>query len=55
MLLQSTAGVTRKRAGVDSACEQYKPKAKKMPLKRADSHLSAARLVGRVTKDYKSA
>jgi DNA-binding FadR family transcriptional regulator len=32
--------------GVDSAWEQYKPEAWKMPENDAESHLSAARFVG---------
>jgi hypothetical protein len=32
-------------AGRDSAWEQYKPEARKFPINRAESHLSAARCV----------
>jgi hypothetical protein len=38
-----TVCVTRKWAGVDSVWEQEKPEAKKMSIKRAESHLSGAR------------
>src|SRR5574341_2054009 len=41
-----TAGVSRKWAERDSAWEQYKPKARKMPVKHAESLPSAAHLVG---------
>jgi hypothetical protein len=34
-------------AGVDSAWEQEKLEARKMPVNRADSHTSGARFVGR--------
>jgi hypothetical protein len=34
-------------AGVDNAWEQEKPEARKMLVKRADSHTSGARFVGR--------
>ena len=44
---QLTVCVTRKWAGVDSAWEQEKPEARKMPVNRADSHLSGARFVRR--------
>jgi len=40
-----TASVTCKWAGVDSVWEQKNLEARKLPLKRADSHLSGARLV----------
>ena len=40
-----TVGVTRKWAGVDSAWEQKKLEARKMPVKCGDSHLSGARFV----------
>jgi hypothetical protein len=43
-----TAGVTRKWAGVDSAWEREKLEATQKAKKRADSHLSGARIVGRV-------
>ena len=42
-----TVGVTGAGAGVDSAWEQYKLEARKMLLKRAESHLSGARCVRR--------
>jgi hypothetical protein len=34
-------------AGVDNAWEQEKPEARKMLVKRAESHTSGARFVGR--------
>ena len=40
-----TVSVTRKWAGVEAAWEQKKLEARKLPEKRADSHLSGARIV----------
>jgi hypothetical protein len=45
--IRPTVCVSRKWVGRDSACEQYKPEVRKMLISRADSHLSAARCVGR--------
>ena len=42
-----TAGVTRKWVGVDSVWKQKKLEAWKLPVNRADSHLSGARFVRR--------
>jgi len=42
-----TVCVSRWWAGVDSAWEQEKPEARKMPENGAESHQSAARFVGR--------
>jgi len=42
-----TVCVTRKRAGADKVWKREKLKARKMPEKRADSHLSGARIVRR--------
>ena len=42
---QLTAGVSDGGAGVDSAWEQEKPEARKLPENGGDSHLSAARFV----------
>jgi hypothetical protein len=41
-----TVCVSRWWAGVDSAWEQEKPEARKMPENAAESHQSAARCVG---------
>ena len=41
-----TVCVTRVWVGVDSAWEQEKPEARKMPVSHADSHTSGARCVG---------
>jgi hypothetical protein len=41
------ACVTRKWAGVDKVWEQKKLEAREMPVKRAESHLSGACIVGR--------
>jgi hypothetical protein len=43
---QPTAGVSGWWAGWDSAWEQEKPEARKMPKNGAESHQSAARFVG---------
>jgi len=40
-----TVCVTRKWAGLDSVWEQKKLEARKVPVKRAESHLSGARCV----------
>jgi hypothetical protein len=42
----TTVCVSRWWAGVDSAGEQKKPEARKMPENGAESHQSAARFVG---------
>src|SRR5690349_11566025 len=43
-----TAGVTGRWAGVDSAWEQYKLEARKLPENGHESHLYSARGVGRL-------
>jgi len=43
-----TVCVSRWWAGWDSAGEQEKPEARKMPVSRDESHQSAARFVGRL-------
>ncbi len=43
MIYRLTVCVTRVWAGVDSAWEQEKLEARKMPVNRADSHTSGAR------------
>ena len=47
-LARLTVSVTGRWAGVDNAWEQYKPKARKMLVNRAESHRSGARFVGRL-------
>ena len=47
VLERPTVGVTRKWAGVDKVWKREKLEARKMLEKRADSHLSGARCVGR--------